>query len=65
MDKSEYKEVQNGPKNSIPKHFIPNGMSPDNGVFFGDLDNPLSSKGNSVVAEDYGIFQKGGADLEQ
>lgn len=65
MNKEESKEIHNGPRNSIPKHFIPSGTNPDNSVFFGDLDNPLSSKGNSVIAEDYGIFQKGGANLEQ
>lgn len=51
-----YKEVQNGPLNSIPDDFIPNGLNPDNGAFFGYASNPLSSKGNSVSEEEPGLF---------
>lgn len=55
--KPEYKKVQNGPKNSIPKDFIPNTCAPDNNPFFDDTFNPLSSKGNSVLADDKDLFQ--------
>lgn len=51
-----YKEIQNGPLNSIPDDFIPSGLNPDNGAFFGRASNPLSSKGNSVSAEEATLF---------
>lgn len=51
-----YKNVQNGPLNSIPDDFIPNGIDPDNNAFFDTESNPLSSKGNSVIAEDYSLY---------
>lgn len=51
-----YKEVQNGPLNSIPKDFIPNELNPDNNAFFDWESNPLSSKGNSVIAEKTDLF---------
>jgi len=51
--KPEYKKVQNGPRNSLPKDFIPNtDIAPDNNPFFDDTYNPLSSKGNSILADD-------------
>lgn len=51
-----YKDVQNGPLNSIPDDFIPNGINPDNNAFFGWASNPLSSKGNSVLAEETDLY---------
>jgi len=51
-----YKEVQNGPRNSIPKDFIPSGINPNNNAFFDCEANPMSSKGNSVIAEEYNLF---------
>ncbi len=51
-----YKDIQNGPLNSIPKDFIPNGINPNNNAFYDYDNNPLSSKGNSVLAEDYNLF---------
>lgn len=54
-----YKKVQNGPLNSIPKDFIPNGINPDNGSFYDWASNPLSSKGNSVSGEKDELFNPG------
>lgn len=51
-----YKDVQNGPLNSIPDDFIPNGINPDNNAFFDWGINPLSSKGNSVLAEETNLY---------
>lgn len=51
-----YKDVQNGPLNSLPKDFIPNGINPDNNAFFDQASNPLSSKGNSVNYEQDTVF---------
>ncbi|HAU85787.1 MAG TPA: hypothetical protein DCW90_09865 [Lachnospiraceae bacterium] len=54
--KKGYKDVQNGPLNSIPDDFIPNGINPDNNAFFDWESNPLSSKGNSVLSEETNLF---------
>lgn len=54
-----YKDVQNGPLNSIPEDFIPSGINPDNGAFYDWASNPLSSKGNSVIYEEDKVFNPG------
>lgn len=51
-----YKEVQNGPLNSIPDDFIPSQLNPDNNAFFDCRSNPLSSKGNSILAEETMLY---------
>lgn len=51
-----YKEVQNGPLNSIPDDFIPSGLNPDNNAFFDWASNSLSSKGNSIATEETDLF---------
>ncbi|SET15445.1 hypothetical protein [[Clostridium] polysaccharolyticum] len=54
--KKGYKNVQNGPIDSVPKDFIPNGQNPDNNAFFDWESNPLSSKGNSVLGEETDLY---------
>lgn len=52
----DYKNLQNGPLHSIPDNFIPSRLNPDNGTFFDWVNNPLSSKGNSISAEEPTLF---------
>ncbi|SFR83797.1 hypothetical protein [Anaeromicropila populeti] len=48
--------IHNGPKNSIPDHFIPSGINPNNNAYFAERNNPLSSKGDSASSDDSDNF---------